>query len=152
MPLIRPRKWAASWQNQQNGMCAKQRLRSAWPSAQSDQSLLSAWRKLGFLATHWAHSEDRSHQADAQADLSLYWAHVPFCRFCRALAHLKFIYGKLTGFVRLWMDHQLFHHLQETSTRSHHQDQRKSETVWKTLLHGQFDWALSVSEGRLKFF
>ena len=25
---------AASWQNQQNGMCTKRRLRSAWPSAQ----------------------------------------------------------------------------------------------------------------------
>ena len=30
---------AASWQNQQNGMCAQLRLRSAWASAQSDQSL-----------------------------------------------------------------------------------------------------------------
>ena len=30
---------AASRQNQQNGMCAQQRLRSAWASAQSDQSL-----------------------------------------------------------------------------------------------------------------
>ena len=29
-------KWAASWQNHQNGMCL--RLRSAWASAQSDQS------------------------------------------------------------------------------------------------------------------
>ena len=31
--------WAASWQNQQNGMCAQRRLRSAWASAQSDQSI-----------------------------------------------------------------------------------------------------------------
>ena len=31
--------WAASRQNQQNGMCAQWRLRSAWTSAQSDQSL-----------------------------------------------------------------------------------------------------------------
>ena len=33
--------WAASWQNQQNGMklCAQRRLRPAWASAQSDQSL-----------------------------------------------------------------------------------------------------------------
>ena len=30
--------WAASWQNQQNGMCVQQRLRSACASAQSDQS------------------------------------------------------------------------------------------------------------------
>ena len=50
--------WATSWQNQQNGMCAQRRLRSAWASAQSDQSSLSAWRKLGSLTTHWAHSED----------------------------------------------------------------------------------------------
>ena len=56
--------WAASWQNQQSE-CA--------PSEDSDQtgrmislgirpvwseSSLSAWRKLGSLATHWAHSED----------------------------------------------------------------------------------------------
>ena len=32
-------KWATSWQNQQSGMCAQRRLRSAWASAQSDQSL-----------------------------------------------------------------------------------------------------------------
>ena len=50
--------WATSCQNQQNSMCTKRRLRSAWASAQSDQSSLSAWRKLGYLATHWAHSEE----------------------------------------------------------------------------------------------
>ena len=50
--------WAASWQNQQIGMCAQQRLRSAWASAQSEQSSLSALRKIGFSGTHWAHSED----------------------------------------------------------------------------------------------
>ena len=32
-------KWAASWQNQQNDLCAHRRLRSAWTSAQSNQSL-----------------------------------------------------------------------------------------------------------------
>ena len=31
--------WAAEWQNQQNGMCAQRRLRSAWASTQSDRSL-----------------------------------------------------------------------------------------------------------------
>ena len=31
--------WAAAWQNQQNDMCAQRRLRSAWASTQSDQSL-----------------------------------------------------------------------------------------------------------------
>ena len=50
--------WAVALQNQQNDLCALRRLRSAWASAQSDQSSLSAWRNLGSLATHWAHSED----------------------------------------------------------------------------------------------
>ena len=31
--------WAATWQNQQNYLCAQRRLRSAWASAQFDQSL-----------------------------------------------------------------------------------------------------------------
>ena len=44
--------WAASWQNKHNGVCAQPRLRSAWASALSDQSSLSAWRNLGPLATH----------------------------------------------------------------------------------------------------
>ena len=47
--------WAASWQNQQNGMCARWRLRSAWASTQSNQSLRCP---RGSLATHWVHSED----------------------------------------------------------------------------------------------
>ena len=34
--------WAASWQNRHNDLCAQQRLRSAWASAHSDQSLRSA--------------------------------------------------------------------------------------------------------------
>ena len=34
------------------------RLRSARASAQSHQSSLSVWRKLGSLATHWLHNGD----------------------------------------------------------------------------------------------
>ena len=34
------------------------------------QVSLSAWRKLGPLATHWAHSEDWSDWVNAQADSS----------------------------------------------------------------------------------
>ena len=43
----------------------QRRLRSAWAFAQSDQSSLSASRKLWSLATHWSQSE----WAEAQADL-----------------------------------------------------------------------------------
>ena len=49
---------AASWQNQQNDLCAQWRLWSAWASAQSDQSSLSAWRNIGLSGTHWVHCED----------------------------------------------------------------------------------------------
>ena len=44
------------------------------------ESSLSAWRKLGSLATHWANSEV-SDWADVQADLSLYWVHSCFVGF-----------------------------------------------------------------------
>ena len=52
------------------------------------ESSLFAWRKLGSLLTIWAHSKDWSDWGDAQTDLSLCWAHMSFCRFCHALAHL----------------------------------------------------------------
>ena len=39
-------------------LCSQRRLRSAWASTQSDQSSLSAWRKLRSLATYWAQSKD----------------------------------------------------------------------------------------------
>ena len=51
------------------------------------ESSLSAWRKVGSLATHWAHSEDWSHWADTQANQSLRWAHRPYCWFCHEAAH-----------------------------------------------------------------
>ena len=38
--------------------CAPSEDRSVWASARSDQTSLSAWRKFGSFATHWAHSED----------------------------------------------------------------------------------------------
>ena len=64
-------KWAASWQNQQNGMCAQRRLRSAWASVQYDQSYpLSAQRRLC------------SDCVNTQADPSLRLAHMPFCWVC----------------------------------------------------------------------
>ena len=50
---------------------------------QTDQSALSAWRKLGSVATHWAQCQQRlwSDWADAQVDLSIRWAHSHFVGF-----------------------------------------------------------------------
>ena len=50
--------WAASWQNQQNDLCAQRRQISLGIHPVWSESSLSAWRKLGSLATYWAHSED----------------------------------------------------------------------------------------------
>ena len=83
--------WATSWQNQHNGMCAQQTLISLGICPVWSESSLSAWRKLGSLATHWAHSELWSDWVDAQADLSLCWVHMPFCWFCHEVAHFKHI-------------------------------------------------------------
>ena len=48
--------WANSWQNQEYGICAQWRLRSACASAQYDQSLGCLHEES--LATYWAHSKD----------------------------------------------------------------------------------------------
>ena len=59
-------------------MCAQRRLRSAWAS---QRRLRSAWASQRRLRSAWA---------DAQADLSLRWAHMPFCWLCHAVAHFWF--------------------------------------------------------------
>ena len=74
-----------AWQNHQCDLCVQQRLRSACTSTQCGQSSLSAWRRFGFLATHKAHSKDWSVWPDAQADLSLNWAHMHFFFMLRRL-------------------------------------------------------------------
>ena len=50
--------WATSWQTQQNGFCAQRRLRSAWASAQSDQSLRC--RLMGSLGPNFISGSSES--------------------------------------------------------------------------------------------
>ena len=89
--LVIPVLWYMSCcmkKQQQNDLCTQRRLRSAWASAQFDQSSLSARRNLGSIATHWVHSEDWPDWGDAQADLSVCWVHMSFRWFCLAAAHM----------------------------------------------------------------
>ena len=72
-------------------LCAQRRLRSAWASAWVLSYPLSAQRRL------W------SDWADAQADLSLRWAHRSFCWFCHEAAHIKFL-----GVKRPYREHFFF--------------------------------------------
>ena len=83
-------RWAASWQNQQNMACA--------PSKDSDQpghqpSLIRVFAvcmKKAWVVSYPLSAQRRlwSDWADAQADLSLRWAHMPFCWFCHEAAHI----------------------------------------------------------------
>ena len=58
------------------------------------ETSLSAWRNLGSLTTHWAHSKDTDQTwADAQADLSLRWAHTHFVDFVTSrLIYFRFFW------------------------------------------------------------
>ena len=59
-------------------------IRPVW----SESSLCAQWvaKDPSFL---YADSEDWSDWADARTDLSLRWAHMPFCGFCHEAAHLS---------------------------------------------------------------
>ena len=74
-------KWAASWQKNKLTVRPAKTQISLGIRPVCSESSLSAWRKLGSLATHWAHSKDWSDWADAQVDLSLRWAHNHFVGF-----------------------------------------------------------------------
>ena len=74
--------WATSWQNQQNDLCAQRRLRSAWHKP----SLIRVFavRTMDSWGPNVSSCGQRrlwSDWADAQADLSLRWAHRSFCWF-----------------------------------------------------------------------
>ena len=70
-------------------VCAQRRLRSAWASAQSDQSSLCA---------QWVAKGPRFLHADAQADLSLRWAYTHFVGF--VMSRLKWTKPLHQSFVR----------------------------------------------------
>ena len=63
--------------------------RSAWVFARSDQSLRCA---LSWVAKDQSFPHSDSKDSDltrrVRADVSLRWVHMPFCRFCHALANM----------------------------------------------------------------
>ena len=65
-------------------------IRPVW-----SESSLSAWRKLGSLATHWAHSEGSDQTV--HADLSLRWAHSHFVGF-----DMRWLICKMQVLERMW--------------------------------------------------
>ena len=92
--------WATTWQNQQNGMCALRKLRSAWASAQFNQGLhcpheeslgpylpieRTAKTLIRLGGCEWLSFRRFTSKLSAQADLSLRWAHSHFVGFVRRL-------------------------------------------------------------------
>ena len=116
-------KWATAWQKQKN-LCPQWRLRSAWASDQI--SLIRGFAV--HMKKHWvfiyplsAHQRLWSNWADAQADLSLHWAHMSFCWFChvaaqiiRDLSILRFFAYRLPCTAHQWS--QIFGSLSEFSS------------------------------------
>ena len=78
-------------QHDNTSKITQRRLRSAWATAQSDQeySQGAPWVAKDPMFFH-VDSEDRSDWVDAQADLSLHWAHMSFCWFCHVVAQFHF--------------------------------------------------------------
>ena len=60
---------AATWENIPSVMCAQRRRKLACASAQSDQSLLFAWRNFASLAIQSAPSEDSNHAGCFESSL-----------------------------------------------------------------------------------
>ena len=88
---------------------AKTQIRPVW-----SESSLSQWRKLGSLATHWAHSEDSDQTwADAQADLESSLGAQSFCWFCHGAAQIWtqcFLFLIRLGGCPYWSEYSLGAH------------------------------------------
>ena len=85
--------WATSWQNEQSGMCTQRRLGSAWAEPGHPPSLIRVFAvrmKKAWVLSYPLSAQQRlwSDWADAQADLSLHWAHMPLCWFCHEAAFI----------------------------------------------------------------
>ena len=69
-------------------MCAQRRHRSAWASAQSDQSLCSVLNELLRTHTFFMRTVKTDQTGQMPRLICLHWAHRSCCRFCCAMAHL----------------------------------------------------------------
>ena len=79
--------WATSQQNKRNGMCAQQRLSSAWASTQSDQSSLCA---------QWVARVPRCRHVDREDPDQTVWMHRLIWVFAGHTGHF-------VGFVMRWL-------------------------------------------------
>ena len=72
-------------------------IRPVW----SESSLCAQWVAKDPTFLH-ADSEDWSDWADAQAELSLCWAHIPHCLFCHEATHLQLLFWQWKAEILCW--------------------------------------------------
>ena len=78
--MVQVNNWARAQQKQQNDLWAQLRLTSAWPSIQSDQSLLCKDPKILY-----ADSKDFDQTTWVRRLICVFcWKHMSFCWFCCA--------------------------------------------------------------------
>ena len=77
-------------------MCAQRRLGLAWASTQNLIRIFAVRMKKAWVLSHPMRTQWRlwSDWADAQADLSLRWAHRSFCWFCHDATHTNSLLRK----------------------------------------------------------
>ena len=91
-------------------MCAQRRLRSACASAQSDQSIRCPHEDA---LDSWLSTKCPAH---AQANLSLRWVHVQYCRKVCVLAQLFYFYNFNSQICYLCMESAFILHKQRKTT------------------------------------
>ena len=90
--------WTATWQNQQNE-CAQRRLRSAWASAQSDQSSLHAQCLAKGSSFLHVDSKDSDQTGRMPRLIWVFAGRTLTLLFCHVMAHILEICGVKFGLV-----------------------------------------------------
>ena len=80
--------WAKTWQNQQSDCAPSEDSEQPGHSPSLIGSSLSAWRKLGSLATHWAHSKGSDQTGRMPRLIRVFAGQQALCWFCHVAAHL----------------------------------------------------------------
>ena len=91
-------------------------IRPVW----SESSLCAQWAAIkGPKLSSCGQWRLWSDWADAQADLSLRWAHMPFCRFCREAAQIIILHTpptqRLDGSIPHWFAHSVLKYMSKVT-------------------------------------
>ena len=133
--------YTSKWQNLQNGSCAKWRLRSAWASAQSDQSLRCPHEEiLGPYLSIERTAKTLIRLSGFPGWSESWWAHMPFVGFVmRCLKCLKSVITKT----------RLFKYIENFTTKTRKFSDRNSDIFFFFSISAQnIDCGYSIEPPR----